>query len=76
MNIHFLCCMCKEFPFKISLLGGYPKYLLIFRAVTQSAITCSKLAIEKLEPDVKYVQSWQERHQNDASLIGQFGEKS
>ena len=35
--------MCKEFPFKISLLGKYPNYLLILKGVTQSAITCSKL---------------------------------
>ena len=57
MSIHFLCCMCKEFPYKISLLGKYPNYLLIFRGVTQPTITCSKLTIEILEQDVKYVQN-------------------
>ena len=33
----------------------------------QSTFTCSKLTIEVLEQDVKYVQSYQKRHQNDAN---------
>ena len=36
---------------------------------TQSSITCSKLTIESLEQGVKYVQSEQERHQNDADEV-------
>ena len=32
----------------------------------QPAFTCSKLTIETLEQGVKYVQSLQQRHQNDA----------
>ena len=37
--------------------------------ITQSAITCSKLTIATLEQGVKYVQSQQYRHQNDASSV-------
>ena len=34
--------------------------------IIQSAFTCSKLTVETLEQGVKYVQSQQQRHQNDA----------
>ena len=33
--------------------------------MTQPAFTCSKFTIETLEQGVKYVQSQQQRHQND-----------
>ena len=33
------------------------------------AFTCSKLTIETLEQDVKYVQSQQQRYQNDTSGV-------
>ena len=36
---------------------------------TQSAFTCSKLTIETVEQDVKYVQSLQESHQNDTNGV-------
>ena len=36
--------------------------------ITQPAITCSKLTIETLEQGVKYVQSYQKKHQSD--IIG------
>ena len=32
------------------------------------AFTCSKLIMETLDQGVKYVQSWQLTHQNDARL--------
>ena len=35
----------------------------------QPATTCSKLTTETLEQDVKYVQSEQQRHQNDANGV-------
>ena len=37
--------------------------------IIQSAITCSKWTIETLEQGVKYVQSQQWRHQNDATGV-------
>ena len=36
---------------------------------TQPAFICSKLAIEKLEQGVEYVQSKQQRRQNDANVV-------
>ena len=44
-------------------------YLNIFYAVnTQPVFTCSKLAVEKLEQGVKYVQNWQWKHQNNDAI--------
>ena len=39
--------------------------VLYFSETTQPPITCSNLTIETLEQGVKYVQSYQERNQND-----------
>ena len=36
---------------------------------TQPAFTCSKLTIETLEQGVKYIQSKQQRYQNDANDV-------
>ena len=38
----------------------------LYAYTPQPAFTCSKLTLETLEQGVKYVQSQQERHQNDA----------
>ena len=36
------------------------------------AINCSKLKIEALDQDVKYVQIQQQRRQNDANIVNIF----
>ena len=43
--------------------------MAVFDYLTQLTFTCAELTIETLEKGVKYVQSWQQKHQNEVNDI-------
>ena len=49
--------------------AGEQLLLYCIDSLTQPAITCSNLTTEPLEQGVKHVQSYPERHQNDAKFF-------